>query len=179
MQLLYLVLILVAPYALLTVAGWSVAALRFDARTRARVALSLFFAFTGVGHFLKTDALVSMLPPSIPFRFEAVYITGVLEVLGAIGIWIKPLRRLTGICLIAMLCAFLPVNIYAALQHVDFGGHELGPVYLVARVPVHLFLIWWTWFAAVSVQANRRRIAALKVGRAASDVEHSGFDGRS
>jgi uncharacterized membrane protein len=58
-----------------------------------------------------------------------------------------PFRRLTGICLIVMLCAFLPVNIYAALERVDFGGHELGPAYLLARVPVQVLLIAWTWFA--------------------------------
>lgn len=150
MQLLYLVLILVAPYALLTLAGRVNDALRLDARTRARVALSLFFAFTGIGHFIKTDELVPMMPASVPYRLEAVYLTGVLEVLGAIGIWIPALRRLTGFCLIAMLCAFLPVNIYAALQRVDFGGHELGPAYLLARVPVQALLIWWTWFATLS-----------------------------
>ena len=147
MQLLYLVLILVAPYALLTVAGWLTATLRFDARTRARVALSLFFAFTGIGHFVKTAELVSMLPASVPYRLEAVYVTGILEVLGAIAIWIAPWRKLTGLFLIAMLFAFLPVNIYAAFQRVDFGGHELGPAYLLARVPVQLLLIAWTWFA--------------------------------
>ena len=150
MQLLYLVLILVAPFALLTIAGWSINALRVDAQTRARIALSLFFAFTGIGHFIKTDELVSMLPSSVPYRLEAVYVTGVLELLGAIGIWIAPFRRLTGICLIAMLCAFLPVNIYAALERVDFGGHELGPAYLLARVPVQLLLIAGTWFAVLS-----------------------------
>ena len=148
MQLLYLVLILVAPYAVLTVAGWSLTALRLDSRTRARVALSLFFAFTGIGHFIKTDELVSMLPAFVPYRLSAVYVTGILELLGAIGIWIPALRKLTGICLIVMLCAFLPVNIYAAFQRVDFGGHELGPAYLLARVPVQLLLIAWTWFAA-------------------------------
>ena len=153
MQLLHLVLILVAPYALLTVAGWSTATLRFDARIRARIALSLFFLFTGIGHFIKTAELVSMLPPSVPYRVEAVYVTGLLEVLGAIGIWIAPLRKLTGWLLIAMLCAFLPVNIYAAFQRVDFGGHELGPAYLLARVPVQLLLIAWTWFS--TSQADR------------------------
>ena len=155
MQLLYLVLILAAPYALLTLAGWWISAFRFDARTRARVALSLFFAFTGIGHFIKTDELVSMLPASVPYRVEAVYITGVLEVLGAIGIWLPRLRRLTGIFLILMLCAFLPVNIYAAFQRVDFGGHELGPPYLLARVPVQLLLIAWTWFATLSGRVQR------------------------
>ena len=166
MQLLYLVLILVAPYALLTLAGWWIHALRIDARTRARVALSLFFAFTGIGHFIKTDELVSMLPASVPFRLEAVYITGVLEVLGAIGIWIPALRKLTGIGLIAMLCAFLPVNIYAALQRIDFGGHEFGPAYLLARVPVQLLLIAWTWFAAGdSGNRTQPQPSSLNVGR--------------
>ncbi len=146
-QLLYLVLILVAPFAFLTVAGWAIESLRINARTRARVALSLFFAFTGIGHFIKTDELVSMLPASVPYRLEAVYITGVLELLGAIGIWIARFRKLTGVCIVAMLCAFLPVNIYAAVQRVDFGGHELGPAYLLARVPVQVLLIAWTWFA--------------------------------
>ena len=158
MQLLYLVLILAAPYALLTLAGWWIRALRFDPRTRARVALSLFFAFTGLGHFIKTDELVSMLPPSVPYRLEAVYITGVFEVLGAICIWIPALRKLTGICLIAMLCAFLPVNIYAAFQRVDFGGHELGPIYLLARVPVQLLLIAWTWFATSDPHRNEQHL---------------------
>ena len=150
MQLLYLVLILAAPYALLTLAGWSIKPLHLDTRTRARVALSLFFAFTGVGHFIKTDALVSMMPASVPYRLEAVYITGVLEFLGAIGIWIPATHKVTGICLIVMLCAFLPVNIYAASQRIGFGGHELGPAYLLARVPVQALLIWATWFATFS-----------------------------
>lgn len=154
MQLLYLVLILAGPYALLTLAAWSIDALRLDARTRARIALSLFFAFTGIGHFIKTEELVSMLPPSVPYRPAAVYITGVLELLGAIGIWIPAVRRLTGIFLIVMLCAFLPVNIHAALQRVDFGGHELGPAYLLARVPVQALLIAWTWFATLSSTAQ-------------------------
>ena len=169
MQLLYLVLILVAPYALLTLAGLRVRALRFSARIRARVALSVFFAFTGIGHFVKTDELISMLPPSVPYRLASVYVTGMLEMLGAVGVWIPALRKFTGICLIAMLCAFLPVNIYAAFQRVEFGGHELGPIYLAARVPVQLFLIWWTWFAVSPGPA------ALRDGRSAREVEHSGL----
>lgn len=155
MQLLYLVLILVAPYALLTLGGRWIRALRFSARARARVALSVFFAFTGIGHFVKTEELASMLPASFPFRVTAVYVSGVLEVLGAIALWINPIRKLTGLCLIAMLCAFLPINIYAALQRVEFGGHELGPAYLLARVPVQALLIWWTWFATRPNEAER------------------------
>jgi uncharacterized membrane protein len=147
-QLLYLVLILIGPYVAVSLAGRFIPALALTTRQRARVALSVFFAFTGIGHFIKTDELVAMMPSSVPYRVELVYLTGILELLGAIGIWIPRWRRLTGICLIVMLVAFLPVNIYAAIQRVDFGGHELGPVYLLARIPVQLLLIVVTYFAA-------------------------------
>ncbi|HSH40242.1 MAG TPA: DoxX family protein [Chthoniobacterales bacterium] len=147
MQLLYLVLILIAPYVAMSVAGRFIPALACTRRQRARIALSVFFAFTGIGHFIKTAALALMMPPSIPYRVELVYLTGILELLGAIGIWVPRSRRLTGVCLIVMLVAFLPVNIYAAMHRADFGGHELGPVYLLARIPVQLLLISWTYFA--------------------------------
>jgi uncharacterized membrane protein len=54
----------------------------------------------------------------------------------------------TGICVIAFLIVVLPANIYAAIHRVDVGGHSLGPMYLLVRVPLQLILIGWTyWFA--------------------------------
>ena len=157
MQLLFLVLILLAPYVILSFAGRVNETLRFDRRVRARVALSIFFAFTGVGHFVRTDALASMLPPTVPYRYELVYLTGVLEFLGAVAVWIPQLRKLAGVCLIIMLIGFLPANIYGALQRIDFGGHELGPIYLLARVPVQFLLIAWTYFATDQAWRRSRR----------------------
>lgn len=158
MQLLFLVLILVAPYALISVAGHYVPAVHFRTRIRARFALSILFAFTGIGHFIKTDALVSMMPATLPYRLELVYLTGVLELLGAVAIWIRPLRKLTGFCLIIMLVGFLPVNIYAAMHRLGFGGHELGPVYLWARVPLQFLLIAWTSYATLSFRPERSEV---------------------
>ena len=155
MQLLYLVLILIAPYVAVSFAGRVIPALALTQRQRVRIALTVFFAFTGIGHFIKTDALVAMMPPAVPYRAELVYLTGILEGLGAIGIWIPRWRRLTGICLIVMLVGFLPVNIYAAIQRVDFGGHELGPVYLLARIPVQLLLIGATYFATAPAKQHQ------------------------
>ena len=158
MQLLYLVLILVVPYALLSLLGRLTPRLDLDRRARARVALSIFFAFTAIGHFIKTEPMVAMLPPSVPGRHELVYLTGVLEFLGAVGIWIPRFRRLAGVCLILMLIGLLPANIYAAFARVPFGGHELGPIYLLARVPVQLLLIAWTDFATEQAWLQRSRL---------------------
>jgi len=88
-----------------------------------------------------------MVPPPIPYPVELIYITGVLELLGAIGVWIPGLLRLTGFCLILMLLLLLPANIYSAVNRVDFGGHNLGPKYLLIRVPFQFLVIWWTYHA--------------------------------
>jgi hypothetical protein len=37
----------------------------------------------------------AMLPPFVPYRIQIIYLTGVLEILGAIGVWIAPLMTLT------------------------------------------------------------------------------------
>ena len=96
---------------------------------------------------ISTEPMAAMIPPSIPYRIELVYVTGVLELLGAIGIWIPRLERLTGFLLILMLICLLPANIYAAINRVDFGSYATGPAYLLVRVPFQFFVIWWTYFA--------------------------------
>lgn len=148
MQMLFLLLsILITPFLVLSLAGRLWPNFGISPRARARVGLSLFFAFTGLGHFIFTDQMAQMLPPSVPYRVELIYLTGVLEFLAAIGVWIPRLMKLTGICLILMLIGVLPANIYAALNRVGFGGHEAGPGYLLIRVPFQLLVICWTYFA--------------------------------
>lgn len=98
-----------------------------------------------------------MIPPVIPYRVELIYLTGVFELLGAAGVWIPGLVRLTGLLLILMLIGVLPANIYSAINRVDFGGHAAGPAYLIVRVPFQLFVIWWTYFATEQDWFNRRQ----------------------
>lgn len=147
MQLLFLVALLVGPYLLLTLLARIVPTLNVSPAKRARVGLSLFFLFTAIGHFIMREKMVEMLPPSIPYRTEIIYLTGVFELLGAIGVWVPSLTKLTGICLILMMVCVLPANIYSAINRVEFGGHAAGLPYLLIRVPFQLFVIYWTYFA--------------------------------
>ena len=147
MTLLFLFLLLVLPYFILTLLGKWIPRFRVEPAIRARVGLSLFFAFTSLGHFVRTEAMAEMLPASVPYRLELIYLTGVFELLGAIGVWIPRLTKLTGLLLILMLIGVLPANIYSAFNRVEFGGHDAGPLYLLIRVPFQLFTIWWTYFA--------------------------------
>ena len=56
---------------------------------------------------------------------------------------------MSGLLTLTFLIAVLPSNIYAALNSVDFGGNINGPRYLLFRIPLQLFLLWWVWFMAV------------------------------
>jgi uncharacterized membrane protein len=60
--------------------------------SRAKIATSLFFAFTALGHFIRAEEMSAMLPPWIPYRVAIVYVTGVLELLEAVGLWVRGLR---------------------------------------------------------------------------------------
>ena len=147
MTLLFLLLLLLVPYLMLTLLGKWASSFQMASAKRARVGLSLFFLFTSVGHFIKTEEMAAMLPAAVPYRISIIYLTGIFELLGAIGVWIPRLTRLTGFLLILMLIGILPANIYSAINRVDFGGHGAGPAYLLVRVPFQIFVLWWIYFA--------------------------------
>ena len=65
----------------------------FDAwESSLRWALAAMFIFTGIAHFTRTRAdLVRMVPPRLPRPEVLVTITGVLEIVGAVGLLIPSL----------------------------------------------------------------------------------------
>ena len=168
MILLFLLLLLVAPYLLLTLAGRWIAGFNISSVKRARVGLSLFFIFTSIGHFIRTQEMAAMIPPAVPYRIGLIYLTGVLELLGAIGIWIPRLAWPTGLLLILMLIGLLPANVYSAINRIDFGGHGAGPAYLLIRIPFQLFTIWWTYFATEQDWFQRKAKPNNSLNRSAS-----------
>ncbi len=133
---------------------------RFAGRTVANVHLlgcvgiTLVFCFTGVGHFILTDQMAEMLPSWAPGRIPLVYVTGVIEIAAAVAVLIPRLRTTVGWGLIVMLILFLPVNVYAAMNRVEMGGHQWGPNYLLIRVPLQFILVGWIWWIAVRPSAS-------------------------
>lgn len=81
-MLLFLFILLVIPYLFLTLVGRWRSGFEITPSTRARVGLSLFFIFTAFGHFFKAEEMSPMLPPSVPYRLEIIYLTDVLDPLG-------------------------------------------------------------------------------------------------
>ena len=110
-------------------------------RDSARYALAVMFIFTATAHFnkMKHD-LARMIPPFFPCPLLSVYVTGVLEVLGALGLMLPQHRRLAGICLIALLIGMFVANVNAAQS-----GKPATPLWLRAPMQVlFIALLWWS-----------------------------------
>jgi len=103
-------------------------------------ALAVMFCFTGAAHFgrMRTD-LEKMVPPWVPDPKRAVWVAGLLEMLGAIGLLLPETRQLAGICLIAFLIAVFPANIHAAQSGVTLGERPVTPLWV--RGPMQALLI--------------------------------------
>ena len=110
----------------------------------ARYALVVMFIFTATAHFnkMKHD-LARMIPPYFPRPLLIVYITGVLELLGAAGLMLPAFHRLAGICLIALLVGMFIANVNAAQRGVTLRGKP--PTLLWLRAPMQILFIALLW----------------------------------
>ena len=110
-------------------------------------ALSVMILFTASAHFtsLKED-LIKMVPEQFPYPRRIVFVTGILEILGAIGLLIPHVRTAAGICLAILFVAMFPANINAALKQVPLRGRPATPLWL--RLPMQvLFIALALWVA--------------------------------
>ncbi len=141
--------LLLGAYGLLSIAALLVPDAGLDASLRGRIALSIVFVFTALGHFVKARSMAEMLPPWVHARVPIILATGVLELAFAAGLLLPGRARITGIGIIVFLILVFPANVSAAVRRVDFGGHGRGPAYLLVRGPLQLLLIFWAWWFAV------------------------------
>jgi uncharacterized membrane protein len=80
------------------------------------VGLAVMFTMTGVAHFvpgMRRD-MIAIVPPRLPKPALLVTITGVLELLGAVGVLYPPTRVDAAVCLFALMLVMFPANVYAS-----------------------------------------------------------------
>ncbi|MFT7129111.1 MAG: putative membrane protein [Gammaproteobacteria bacterium] len=114
----------------------------------------LWFMGGGVQHFTNVEVFMSIMPPWLGWHLALVYISGVFEILGAIGILIPRLRQLSGNCLIALVICVTPVNVWMWLNPDLFP--EISLALLSIRLVVQgllLACIWWSTRMPQSTQA--------------------------
>ena len=148
--------ILVVSAVVLRGLGW-LGVKRFASwRAAVRVALVVMLLFTGASHFsdLRHD-FAAMIPDPLPKGLWVIYLTGLLEMAGAIGLLIPRVRKVAGICLVLLLVALFPANVYAALNEIPLGGEPPTPLWL--RGPMQLLFIMMVWWTSIKGSATPQR----------------------
>ena len=113
-----------------------------------------FFMLGGSAHFTQTDMFVSIMPPYIPFHREIVYLSGVMEIAGALALLFPAYRSGAGIYLIALTLAVTPANIHMWLNPHLFP--DIDPTFLFIRLVLQLVLIAVIWFSSRTTQIENK-----------------------
>ena len=120
-------------------------------RLFSRYALALLFIVGGVMHLLRPAPFLSIMPPQLPQPLLLVYLSGVAELLGGLGLLWSRTRRLAGWGLLALLVAVFPANIYTVLIHEQLHI----PAWVAwARLPLQPVIMWWVWKVMNSAQLS-------------------------
>ncbi len=132
-------------------------------RTALRWLLALFYGAAGVIHVVRPAPFLTIMPPWVPMPELVVLLTGVAEILGAIGLlqpWSARLRRAAGWGLAAYALCVWPANFQHLLNDLARGDGGLGLGYHVPRLAFQPVLIWLAlWVSAATDWPRRARTA--------------------
>ena len=140
-------LVLVVSFAVLRLAGWAGVSALDEWNLPLRIGLFLMFLLTASAHWGRgRPDLIRMVPAAFPSPGLMVSVTGVLEILGAVGLLIPATARAAAICLAILLVALFPANVRAAREGLTILGHR------AMRVPVRgaMQLVFLSALAAVA-----------------------------
>ena len=115
-------------------------------KTLLRWLLTIFMVGAGANHFVAPDTYVSMMPAVLPAPLALVYISGVAEMVGGLGLVLPATRKLAAWGLVALYVAVFPANLNMAINHLPLGKSEIPSWALWARLPLQGVLIAWAWW---------------------------------
>ena len=107
--------------------------------------IAVFFIAGGIAHFVVTDSYIAAMPAYLGYHKELIIISGVFEILGAIGILVPQTRLLAGYGLVALIIAVYPANINMALHPEKYT--DISELFLYIRLPFQFLFMWFVWWA--------------------------------
>ena len=119
------------------------------------VIVALFFIIGGIAHFVMAEFFIMMMPDYLAYHKVLVIISGVFEILGAIGLLIPKTRLLAGYGLMILIVAVYPANINMALHPEKYKDIPAFLLYL--RLPVQLLFIWFVWWVVTPERIEKKQ----------------------
>ena len=116
-----------------------------------RLILAAFYFAAGILHLKSPTGFISIVPSFVPWPAEIVWLTGVCEIAGAIGLMIPKLQKAAGMGLALYAICVFPANINHALNHIDVGALPNSWWYHGPRFLLQPILVWWALFCTATI----------------------------
>jgi uncharacterized membrane protein len=118
-----------------------------SAKTILRWLFTVVMVVAGANHFIDPDTYMAMMPDVLPAPLALVYISGIAEIAGGLGLILPATRKLAAWGLILLFLAVFPANINMAINGLPLAGNELPAWALWGRLPLQLvFIAWAFWY---------------------------------
>lgn len=121
-----------------------------------------FYVFAGVQHFRDPEFYLKIIPPKLLWREAAVYLSGVAEIAGGLGLLIPALRRAAAWGLVTLLIVVFPANVYMAINNIQATRWTVPTLLLWLRLPLQALLIWWLLWSTDETARRRSSVAPLR-----------------
>lgn len=108
--------------------------------------LALAMIGIGVQHFTNPTPFEKIVPSYLPFPLALVYVSGLFEILGGIGLLIPPMSRIAAWGLIALYVAVFPANVNMAVHNIRIEGTNYPLIFNWVRLPFQVLFIAWAWW---------------------------------
>lgn len=134
--------------------------------------LAICIIIVGITHFIRPEQYARIVPPQLPHPVALVYISGVFEILGGIGLMIPLVSVAAAWGLIALFIAVFPANINQAINSIPIEGIPHHPALYWIRLPFQAVLIAWAWWYTrhPETQAGAKTVANQIVS--SQSIEH-------
>ena len=120
-------------------------------RRRLRAGLGAFFIVAGLAHFAAPHLYDPMMPSWLPAESHRplIYLSGLAELAGGIGVFTPRFRRPAAWGLIALLVGIFPANLHVALDPAAGEAFGFSRTALWLRLPFQGVFVAWVWWTCL------------------------------
>ena len=116
------------------------------------------FILVGIEHFRSPQKFVDIVPNYLPFALFLVYLTGIMEIVGGLGIIYPNTRVITGRLMVLFLIAIYPANFNMWINDIPYYGTRLTTQGHLVRLSVQFLLI----IAALGISGDLEKLGKFK-----------------
>lgn len=112
------------------------------ARIALRLLLAIFYFGAGIFHLQEPGGFLAITPSWVPHPEQVVALTGIAEIVGALGLLAPRFRQAAGIGLALYALCVWPANFNHAINDIALGGKHLSWWYHGPRLAFQPLFIW-------------------------------------